>query len=94
MVTSQNKSVSTQLTPAANQSSSRAPKPSEGEIRDYANYLFVQRGGQHGHDYDDWLEAEACLNASIPKESFRTRMHHHSRITERAQLPLVHHGRS
>lgn len=71
-----------------------APKPSEGEIRDYANYLFVHRGAQHGHDQDDWLEAEACLNACIPKESLRTRMHHHSQITERAQLPLVHHGRS
>ena len=70
------------------------PVASEAEIRDYANHLFEQRGSVHGHDHDDWLEAEACLSANIPKESLRTRMHHHSQITERAALPLVPHGRS
>lgn len=68
--------------------------PAEDEIRDYANHLFVQHGSIHGHDRDDWLEAEACLRASIPKESSRTRMHRHTQITERAALPLVKHGRS
>ena len=71
-----------------------APRPSDDEIRDYANHLYVQRGSVTGHDCDDWLEAEACLAANIPKESSRTRMHHHTQITERAALPLVEHGRS
>ena len=81
-------------TPPSKQLSATAPQPSEGEIRDYANHLYVQRGSVNGHDCDDWLEAEACLGANIPKESLRTRMHHHTQITERAALPLVKHGRS
>ena len=68
--------------------------PSADEIRDYANHLYVQHGSVDGHDTEDWLEAEACLRASIPKKSSRTRMHHHTQITERAALPLVKHGRS
>jgi hypothetical protein len=82
------------LTPAVKQSPADAPKASEDEIRDYANHLYVQRGAVNGHDRDDWLEAEACLNAQIPKESSRTRMHHHTQLTERATFPLVKHGRS
>ena len=81
-------------TPSSKQFSATAPQPSEGEIRDYANHLYVQRGSVNGHDCDDWLEAEACLGANIPKESLRTRMHHHTQITERAVLPLVRHGSS
>lgn len=81
-------------TPASTQLSATAPQPSEDEIRNYANHLYVQRGSVNGHECDDWLEAEACLGASIPKESSRTRMHHHTQITDRAALPLVKHGRS
>jgi hypothetical protein len=81
-----------QPTPPSRQPSAAAPHPSEGEIRDYANHLYVQRGSVNGHDWDDWLEAEACLGANIPKECTRTRMHHHAQITERAALPLVKHG--
>jgi hypothetical protein len=81
-------------TPSSKQLSSTAPQATEDEIRDYANHLYVQRGSVNGHDCDDWLEAEACLGANIPKESLRTRMHHHTQITERAALPLVKHGRS
>ena len=81
-------------TPTLKQLSAAAARPSEGEIRDYANHLYVQRGSVNGHDCDDWLEAEACLGANIPKESSRTRMHHHAQLTERAALPLVKHGRS
>jgi hypothetical protein len=80
--------------PSAGQSSATASQPPEDEIRDYANHLHVQQGSLNGHDRDDWLEAEACLRANIPKESSRTRMHHHAQITERAALPLVKHGRS
>ena len=75
-------------------SSATPPASSEAEIRDYANHLYVQGGSVPGHEHDDWLEAEACLNANIPKESSRTRMHHHARITGRAALPLVKHGGS
>jgi len=78
-------------TPSDRQPSSQ---PSEDEIRDYANHLYVQHGSLNGHDRDDWLEAEACLRANIPKESSRTRLHHHTQLTERAALPLVKHGRS
>ena len=81
-------------TPTARQPSAIAPQPSEDEIRDYANHLYVQHGSLSGHDRDNWLEAEACLRANIPKEASRTRMHHHTQITERAMLPLVKHGRS
>jgi len=81
-------------TPSPRDHSTAAPQPLEDEIRDYANHLYVQRGSLAGHDRDDWLEAEACLRANIPKESSRTRMHHHTQITERAMLPLVKHGRS
>lgn len=96
MVTSQNSTARATHTtpPSAKKRSTTAAQPSEDEIRDYANHLYVERGALNGHDCDDWLEAEACLRANIPKESSRTRMHHHSRITERAVLPLVNHGRT
>ena len=81
-------------TPSSTLPPAALPQPSEEEIRDYANHLFVQRGSVHGHDSDDWLEAEACLGANIPKESSRTRLHLHSQITERAALSLVKHGKS
>lgn len=71
-----------------------APPPSENEIRDYANHLYVQHGSRHGHDGDDWLEAEACLRAGIPKESSRTRLLHHTQLTERSAFPLIKHGSS
>ena len=32
--------------------------PSEDEVRARAYQLYMQRGGQHGHDADDWLQAE------------------------------------
>lgn len=71
-----------------------APQPSEAEIRDYACHLFVLHGCIDGHAHEDWLEAEACLRAGIPKESSRARLHHHTQITERAALGLVKHGKS
>jgi hypothetical protein len=79
-------------TPSSKQLSATAPKPSEDEVRDYANHLYFQRGSADGHDCDDWLEAEACLAANIPREFSRTRMHHHTQVTDRAALPLVKHG--
>jgi len=31
----------------------------EDAIRERAHQLFEQRGSEHGHDLDDWLQAEA-----------------------------------
>ena len=76
-----------------NLSPASAP-PSEAEIRDYANHLYVQHGSRDGHDGSDWLEAEACLRAGIPKESSRTRLHQHAQLTERSRLSLIKHGSS
>ena len=70
------------------------PQPSDAEIRDYANHLHIQHGSVHGHDHADWLEAEACLRAGIPNKFYRTRLHHHIQISERATLGLIKHGRS
>jgi len=68
--------------------------PTEDDIRSYANHLYHARGSTDGHDRDDWLEAEACLRANIPREAAHTRLHHHSVLTARAVLPLIKHGRS
>ncbi|HLK34006.1 MAG TPA: DUF2934 domain-containing protein [Terriglobales bacterium] len=35
----------------------------EQEIRFRAYELFQERGGQHGHDYEDWMRAEAEVRA-------------------------------
>jgi hypothetical protein len=78
----------------SNSNTAVAPQPSEDEIRDYANHLHVQHGSLNGRDADDWLEAEACLRANIPKASSRARLHHHTQITERAALGLIKHGKS
>jgi hypothetical protein len=33
----------------------------DDSIADLAHRLFLDRGGAHGHDVDDWLEAERRL---------------------------------
>ena len=53
---------------------SHSQTPTEEEIRDYAYHLFVQRGGVHGYDIDDWLEAESALRENIRKAQARTTM--------------------
>jgi hypothetical protein len=40
----------------------RASAPSEDEIRQRAFEIHVTRGGTHGSDVDDWLQAERELN--------------------------------
>lgn len=35
----------------------------ERMIREAAYYRFVRRGYKHGHDFDDWLAAEAAVFA-------------------------------
>jgi len=41
--------------------SATSESPSEDDIRDSAYHRYLQRGGGHGMDFDDWLEAEREL---------------------------------
>ena len=34
------------------------PSPTHAEIERRAYEIFVERGSVHGHDLDDWLQAE------------------------------------
>ena len=38
-----------------------ASEPSEADVRMRAYWRFLQRGGTHGMDFDDWLDAEGGL---------------------------------
>ena len=38
--------------------------PNERDIASRAYQLFVKRGGEHGHDWEDWLLAERELLSS------------------------------
>lgn len=38
--------------------------PSPGEIAQRAYELYLERGGNHGRDIDDWLEAERQLTGT------------------------------
>jgi Protein of unknown function (DUF2934) len=50
---------------------SRRVKPSntdlEEQIRLRAYELYEQRGGEHGYDLDDWLQAESELTQPKPE---------------------------
>jgi len=37
----------------------------EGDIAHRAFAIYCERGSQHGHDLDDWLEAERELRARV-----------------------------
>ena len=39
--------------------------PTEEQIQDRAFELYLQRGGQHGGDLADWLEAEKQLIGAL-----------------------------
>jgi hypothetical protein len=44
----------------------RAPaRPDEETIRQRAYERFRERGGEHGRDFDDWLEAERELSEGV-----------------------------
>jgi len=56
----------------------RISYPTEEQVRARAYQIYKERGGQHGHDADDWLQAEyelmqlpvqkiAKLDAAPPK---------------------------
>ena len=40
---------------------SMGSEPSEEDVRLRAYHRYLERGGGHGRDYDDWLEAEREL---------------------------------
>ena len=44
-----------------------ASEPSEEEIRIRAYRRYLERGGSHGRDSEDWLEAERELKSSDRK---------------------------
>ena len=46
---------------SASRSDSMGSEPSEEDIRLRAYQRYLERGGSHGMDYDDWLEAERDL---------------------------------
>ncbi len=63
--------------------------PTEEQVRVRAYQVYLERGGQHGHDTDDWLQAEyeliqlpiqkiARLDAAPPKRK------------EKRTLALIH----
>jgi hypothetical protein len=39
------------------------PGPSFEDIAEAAYQRYMQRGGQHGHDFDDWIDAERSLRS-------------------------------
>lgn len=43
----------------------RPARPNEETIRQRAYERFRERGGEHGRDCDDWLEAERELSEGI-----------------------------
>lgn len=51
----------------AKQGSSRVGKPAQQvapeSIAERAYYRFLARGGEHGHDLEDWLAAEQEANS-------------------------------
>jgi hypothetical protein len=46
---------------AGSSDSAAARQPSYDEIAEAAYHRYLQRGGQHGQDFDDWVEAERSL---------------------------------
>jgi hypothetical protein len=46
------------------QSTSMASEPSEEDIRMRAYHRYLERGGGHGMDFEDWLEAERDLKGA------------------------------
>jgi hypothetical protein len=40
-----------------------APEPTQDDIAHEAYLRYLRRGGDHGRDFDDWVEAEKALRA-------------------------------
>ena len=48
---------------AAGPASTPAAEPSADDIRRRAYERYLERGGRHGHHFDDWLAAEKELRS-------------------------------
>ena len=46
---------------AGSSDSAAARQPTYDEIAEAAYHRYLQRGGHHGQDFDDWVEAERSL---------------------------------
>lgn len=42
------------------------PAPAEDEVRSLAYQIFQARGGEPGHELEDWLQAERELRGEAP----------------------------
>lgn len=51
---------------AASSDSAASREPTYDEIAEAAYHRFLRRGGNHGQDWDDWLEAERTLRTRRP----------------------------
>jgi hypothetical protein len=45
------------------------PEPQHDDIARRAFEIFLSHGGNHGHDVDDWLQAERDVRAAAGRES-------------------------
>jgi len=53
------------------------PLFNDEDIRAYAQHLYEQSGCIPGRDLDNWLEAKACLEASVPQHESHRRLQEH-----------------
>jgi hypothetical protein len=49
-----------------------ARKPSREEVELRAYEIYVERGGQDGHDVEDWIAAEAELSTRLASKAEST----------------------
>jgi hypothetical protein len=54
-------------------------EPADELVRDYAYHLYLQSGQKSDRDLDNWLEAKACLIATIPISHAHVRLHRSAR---------------
>jgi hypothetical protein len=47
--------------PRATAKEQSSPRPTYEDVARRAYELFIERGGEHGRDWDDWLSAERQL---------------------------------
>lgn len=55
--------------------------PTVEEINRRAYGLFIERGGQHGNDVQDWVKAEKELHSKSTVEQTKPKVAHPSRTT-------------
>jgi hypothetical protein len=53
-------------------SESMASEPNEEDIRLRAYHRYLERGGQHGRHFDDWVAAEQELKGKSQKSEVRS----------------------